>query len=358
MIRLLGRRSAPSSLPALAAALVVATLCLVPGSSASATTAAPTRLSRLLDGPTPAPASCGHAATSVYGGHKSFGTYRGDLWLGLGQSSSFAKPLMTDVNRDGVQDAVVSMTCTAGGVSWPDWVLVYTGRARLVGAINLGSRSDTQEHASITRIVRRDGRVRVHWISYEGAAFNPRYRVGTLGKVDGRWRLVDVHLDPPRWTAAPGRIGPFRVGRSAQSLRDLGLVRRSTSEYCGMKWDTRNVPSRFWAEFREGDPDDVDGAWAPKTDRIDRAYTRTAAGIGPGSYVSDLRAAYGSRLVKVDDVMVEGGPIDFFAIFGTGGALLFQVPDVQSPDPWDEVAGIEAAKGHDRSSLRVIVGGC
>jgi hypothetical protein len=78
-------------------------------------------------------------------------------------------PIVTHL-RQQHSDLVASYDCTAGGVGWPQLVMAYSAKGRLLDALYLGHYGH-QEHADVTRWRAAGHSVRMHWISYEGAGF-------------------------------------------------------------------------------------------------------------------------------------------------------------------------------------------
>ena len=73
--------------------------------------------------------------------------------------------------QPGRRNLVATYSCTAGGVGWPQVVVAYSPRGRLIDALRLFHYSH-QEHADVRRWRAVDHRIRMHWVSYEGAGFD------------------------------------------------------------------------------------------------------------------------------------------------------------------------------------------
>ena len=305
----------------------------------------------------PVPESCGHPETTVHNGTREFGQ-KGYAALSLRASDLSASPVFADLNGDGLREAAVVFGCSAGGVSWPDWLLVYGNGPELLGAISMMELASTQEHASI-RDVEVDGNaLRLHWVSYDGASFNPRYLTGTVRLGPDGFDLTDVTPDPPQFTIGPGTFGDLAVGDSARELVEQRRVSRSDSQFCGQKWEL-SAPSGIWSDFRDGDPDTLDYigvGWQAPPETVE--LVRTAEGVGVGTDVRELRDIYGN-LTLVTDIPAEGEPYDAYVLFGSRGALMFVVdPGYFDGLVDDTVAAMFAVEGTDRPSLRTVTGGC
>lgn len=122
---------------------------------------------------------------------------------------------------------------------------------------------------------------------------------------------------------APGRIGPYRVGATAQNLRAAGLVKPNPqAPVCDQRWAVTS--QSVWADFRDGNPDDLDTvALANGDDRRNRSQRyATATGISRESTVGDLKRAYGDDL-RYFEQEGEGGLFGNYAIFGPEGVIVF-----------------------------------
>jgi pimeloyl-ACP methyl ester carboxylesterase len=313
---------------------------------------------RQLRGRVPVPESCGHPATTVRNGERDFGT-DGYAALSLRANDLHAAPVFADLTGNGLKEAVVVFGCSAGGVSWPDWLLIYGNGPDLLGAVSMMELPSTQEHASIRNVELEGDTLRLSWVSYRGASFNPRFLTGTVAQGPDGFELTDVAPDPARFTIGPGTFGDLEVGDSAQELAQEGWVSRSDSEFCAHKWDL-SVPSGIWSDFRVGDPDTLDYVgvgWQAPHETV--ALVRTAEGVGVGTDVRELRRIYGGDLSLVTDIAAEGDPYDAYVLFGSRGALMFAV----DPGPFDgasddSVAAMFAVEGTDLASLRTVTGGC
>ncbi|MCD2136239.1 hypothetical protein LQ424_30915 [Rhodococcus qingshengii] len=68
-----------------------------------------------------------------------------------------------DVTGDGVGDGALVTSCSAGGVSWPATVQVYSSELERLGGVDLGDLTGGREIATAVTI--EDGVVRVHWMT-------------------------------------------------------------------------------------------------------------------------------------------------------------------------------------------------
>src|SRR5262245_7767233 len=79
----------------------------------------------------PVPASCHHKAGRLVGGrlpltHPAGGADPGFATVLRGRSARFlVKPVLADLTRDGKSELSGVLLCSAGGVTWPELVMVY-----------------------------------------------------------------------------------------------------------------------------------------------------------------------------------------------------------------------------------------
>lgn len=160
-------------IPAASASSATATL-----HPATATTAKPVAVkakgitSKQLLKNAPIPAYCLHEKTRLEGYHKSFGPDGSDGFAALDVDQAIFVPLGKSKTN---KYAVVPLSCSAGGVIWPDLVVVYqksTARAslKLVGWVE----STTKQAHSYVRSLsfnKNTKRVVVHWKGCNGGGF-------------------------------------------------------------------------------------------------------------------------------------------------------------------------------------------
>jgi pimeloyl-ACP methyl ester carboxylesterase len=89
-----------------------------------------------------------------------------------GLSGPFERPVLSDLTGDGAGEAVAVLHCSAGGVGWPDTVLVYGPGPRLLGALDLFKLAPVKlapvEHAGVSSLKLEKGGVRVSFETYQG----------------------------------------------------------------------------------------------------------------------------------------------------------------------------------------------
>jgi hypothetical protein len=93
--------------------------------------------------------------------------------------SSGIPPVFVDLTRDGVDDAVAVLSCSAGGVSWPDTILFYGPHTTFLGQVDLVY-TTSAEHATVESLTAESDGVRVSWTTYEGAGFDVKYWTAML----------------------------------------------------------------------------------------------------------------------------------------------------------------------------------
>jgi hypothetical protein len=141
----------------------------------------------------PVPPSCRHPAGRLRGYQRDWG--QNPEGSDAGSTSLDTKlAVFGDVTGDGRSDAVVPMACNAGGVSWPEFLLVYGPGTRLEGWYDLADITNSQEHEDVDSLAFRNGGVDVAFRSYEGAAFTMSTYRGRLTATGGK---VDFSYDGP-----------------------------------------------------------------------------------------------------------------------------------------------------------------
>lgn len=125
------------------------------------------------------PGSCGHAAARLNGYSKTWPDNRGEGTLMV------RKAIHGHLAGRSGWVTVVPYWCTAGGVSWPELILVYGAHARLIGSVDLLRIKGVQEHEMARRLAFVDGRVRFLFDGYEGCCFMHSVHRGAIGWAKG-----------------------------------------------------------------------------------------------------------------------------------------------------------------------------
>ena len=186
------------------------TFTLVAAVQAPATASGISSIDQLRNAPIPA--SCGHAATRLDGYSKDFGVDAD------GADRGFAALVRrkADFGRlKGVPGkvAAVPMVCSAGGVSWPQFVLLYGAHQQLLGHVDLGNMHAAQEHEDVLRIHFAHKRIHVRWRGYEGAGSTFTTFTGVIGWKHGHrtWShtgplTIDYARDRYSYDFGPGIV--------------------------------------------------------------------------------------------------------------------------------------------------------
>lgn len=196
------------------------------------------------------PASCGHPAEVIPGTKKDYGSYGGFATV-LVEDAVFG-----DLTGDGRSDAVVPLLCSAGGVSWPEHLLVYGPGVRLLGSVEVGDAANPQEHADVSEL-RFDGdTVDVAFTTYEGAGFNVANYRGDL-----TWTGSRPVLDHGG--------GPLTVTYTGDSS-GLGIGSGVVTEPDAADLWLRPAPADFRAFVQRLWQENDDGPTCPATVSVDR----------------------------------------------------------------------------------------
>ncbi len=184
------------------AAASTATSAMTPGSSSPAPSAVPTQAPTALPTLTPnatvppsatvaelagatVPATCDMPAQQLAGGRTlaKYAPREGTI--------DTKTALVVDLDGDGAAEVVARYDCGAGGVGWPQWLLIYSHGPVLRGAVDLGAYGK-QEHANVDRWSASGGIVSLTWSSYEGAGFEFNHHTSRLAMAGGKVTFADT----------------------------------------------------------------------------------------------------------------------------------------------------------------------
>ena len=150
--------------------ITMLTLLLVPATAASAATAKH-RLANVR-----VPAYCRMPAQRLHD-NKTAAKYlpkQGGI-----EFTYVAAPILVHVRHSGTQ-LLAQYGCTAGGVSWPEVLVLYSKGNHLIASLRLERYAKT-EHSQVDSWHAASGhKVVVNWTSYEGAGFEIRHHHSTL----------------------------------------------------------------------------------------------------------------------------------------------------------------------------------
>jgi hypothetical protein len=164
----------------------------------SAQTAAETRplISRDLLG-APIPALCQHDAGRLKAGRLPLPRPRNGPDPGFASvlqdntNKFLIQPVITDLSGDGIPELSGVLMCSAGGVSWPDVILVYSTGPKLLGYLDLGSVT-SEEHSDVESMTASGQGLHLTWRSYEGCCFHGRIHTGMVHWDGTRVRIESV----------------------------------------------------------------------------------------------------------------------------------------------------------------------
>lgn len=174
--RLVRRLGAVASAGALLATVLVGT-----ASTASATPAS-TPITRAYLSHAVVPADCGMPRQRLHNGTTAAKYLPAQGWIDK-KHSIYAHFRGYGASR---RYLVATYGCTAGGVGWPSWIVVYNAHGTLVAWINFGHHSRKQEHADLISWHASGRHVDVRWHSYEGAGFDVHNYRGVLRLSHGK----------------------------------------------------------------------------------------------------------------------------------------------------------------------------
>ncbi len=122
----------------------------------------------------------------------------------------------------GYKQALTAYECTAGGVSWPEDLVLIGAGGKLLASLNLGSFVKA-EHSDLTSVSTSGNTARITWDTYEGAGFYDVYQSATVSYASGHLVLSNhgVTYTPEAVTSA---ILNAQYAKKRSSLLDPAVV--------------------------------------------------------------------------------------------------------------------------------------
>lgn len=184
------KRPAVTPKAAAAASVMAVAAAFLPPSSALA---APPALARVDLANAPVPRGmCQHPKGHLVDGQRDFGINGGEWTEKVARGRAGTGSV-----------AVLSIGCTAGGVSWPSTLVFYgrddSGSAKLLAHMYLG-KFRASEHASVRSMRIKGGVLKVRWVTYNGCCFE-RQNFSASMRVRGKkvtfWNLTSGRVTHP-----------------------------------------------------------------------------------------------------------------------------------------------------------------
>jgi hypothetical protein len=131
-----------------------------------------------------------------------------------GSGHFFVPPVVTDLTGDGMPELAGVLYCSAGGVGWPNLIVMYGSGPKLLGSYDLAEVAKA-EHATVKSMTAERGNLRLDWDTYGGAGSNTKSFSGLLhwdgtnfvlqsAKLKGASGLNPV--DPTTFQTVPGTL--------------------------------------------------------------------------------------------------------------------------------------------------------
>jgi hypothetical protein len=141
-----------------------------------------------------------------------------------GGSIATKAPLVgyADFTGAGYKQALTEYGCSAGGVSWPEVLVLIGAGGRLLSSYELGKR-DRQEHSNVRSVTASGNSAAVDWDSYEGAGFYFVHHRATVRYSDGKL-VLDNQIDQYTPAAVIGDIVLAQYEKKRSTLRDPNVV--------------------------------------------------------------------------------------------------------------------------------------
>ena len=152
------------------------------------------------------PPVCGHEAGQLVDGVlpvadqlSGFAKIAGvDPWDGSPPDPAI---VIGDVTGDGVDDGMIDIYCSAGGVPWPSVLVFYTNGGEYLGAAPRSEVVENPGRGPADELTIRDGRVNFSWYApgpNDGACCPTRFMRAQMVYDGGEFVVTNVQMDPSR----------------------------------------------------------------------------------------------------------------------------------------------------------------
>lgn len=122
----------------------------------------------------------------------------------------------------GYEQALTAYVCTAGGVSWPQDLVLIGDRGRLLASVNLGSWVSS-EHSALTSIAVSGSTAKITWETYEGAGSDYVHQSATVSYDHGKF-VMRNHVATYTPEAVVSDILSAQFEKQRSSLKDPTVV--------------------------------------------------------------------------------------------------------------------------------------
>lgn len=170
----------------------------------------------------PAPSLCEHAAGTLFDGALP-GIAEPDGHVSIGRpegSIPTDRVVYGDLDGDGEREAAVVVSCSRGGVPWPESIVVYGPGPTYLGHVDLGDLGRERPHVDSLRVA--DGRVEARIVGFvgpgDGACCGRIDAVAQIALTDGDVDLAEIRYFDERDTVA-ALIGALEAGDRAEARR-------------------------------------------------------------------------------------------------------------------------------------------
>jgi len=298
----------------------------------------------LLDAPVPP--LCDHpAGTLVDGELPGLPAGRGFVALATVAGNRAPEDMFAsgDLDGDGLSDLAAVFSCNQGGVSWPDWIVLYGQGPRVLGAFDMGTvvgdaRSGTRKISVV------DGRITVATSDardYDDGCCASGDAVVTLAWNGQSLEAVDVERPVGDTDITFNSIGAVKLGMSSADLRALGY-RGSPGAFGCVGYSALSLP------YATVDPR-TDSVVAILPDDPDN-YQTYVGGIHPGSLATFVETAFSAYTVERFYDSDFGQGLNGLLVSGPEGSIGFTL---DGPGEYGNVTFIEVGDGQHATAAEV-----
>ena len=306
----------------------------------------------------PIGALCGHPAGRFEGG-KLPGIPEGEGFVELlaraGASPPFAPAppdaktvAIGDLDGDGVAEAVAVVSCSAGGNDFETQAVAWAPGPRLIGAVPFddGGANTGVWPSSVSSVAIADGMIQLRGLGWQEGDCHacPSLSIARSVTMATGGTFTTDHTNRLGHAITMDGVGPVHAGTSFADLASLTNAPLEVKDPAGTY-----SPDSACVYFTILGTDRIAGTGANggvEAIYLDKPAYRTERGVGPGSTVAELEAAYPGQLTRRPNQYRSSDDLYVGSVGNSGAAIRFILDQATGTHVDEVISGNQPAVGY------------